>query len=133
MGGQPLALALGLTAGALLSLVLTVLSSVRRRRQELALLKTLGMTRTQIRAVIGWQTTVTLLIAVAVGLPLGIAAGRLAWHGFAGSLGAVPVTEVPLGVLIAGAVALAVAGNLLTSLPAAIAARTRAAALLRAQ
>lgn len=95
--------------------------------------KTLGMTRRQIRAVIAWQTTVTLLIAVAVGLPLGIAAGRLAWHGFAGSIGAVPVTEVPVPVLVAGAAALAAAGNLLTSVPAAIAARTRPAASLRSQ
>lgn len=133
MGGQPLGLALGLTAAAVLSLALTVLSSVRRRRKELALLKTLGMTRRQIRAVIAWQTTVTLLIAVAAGLPLGIAAGRRAWHGFAESIGAVPVTEVPVPVLIAGAAALAAAGNLLTSVPAAIAARTRPAASLRSQ
>ena len=133
MGRQPLALALGLTTAAVLSLALTVLSSVRRRRPELALLKTLGMTRAQVRAVIAWQTTMTLLIAVAVGLPLGIAVGRLAWHGFAGSIGAVPVTEVPVPVLIAGAVALAAAGNLLTSVPAAIAARTRPAATLRSQ
>ena len=45
MGDQPLALALGLAAAAVLSLALTVLASVRRRRRELALLKTLGMTR----------------------------------------------------------------------------------------
>src|ERR1700750_46566 len=32
-----------------------------------------------------WQTTLTLLIAVAVGGPLGIACGRLAWGALAGS------------------------------------------------
>jgi hypothetical protein len=42
MGGQPLALGAGLAAAAVLSLALTVLSLVRRRRHELALLKTLG-------------------------------------------------------------------------------------------
>ncbi len=133
MGGQPLALALGLTAAAVLSLALVVLSSVRRRRRELALLKILGMTRTQLRAVIAWQTTLTLLIAVAAGVPLGIAAGRWAWQWFAGSLGAVPVTEIPVPLLIAGVIALAAAGNLLTSVPAAIAARTRPAVSLRAE
>ena len=73
LGGQPLALALGLAAAAVLSLALTVLSLVRRRRQELALLKALGMTRGQVRVVIAWQATLTLLIAVAIGGPLGIA------------------------------------------------------------
>ena len=82
MGGQPLALALGLAAAAVLSLALTVLSLVRRRRQELALLKTLGMTRGQVRAVIAWQTTLTLTAAVIVGGPLGIVAGRWAWRAF---------------------------------------------------
>jgi predicted lysophospholipase L1 biosynthesis ABC-type transport system permease subunit len=74
MGGQPLALALGLAAAAMLSLALTVLTSVRRRRRELALLKTLGMTRRQLRAIVAWQTTLTLLIALVVGVPLGVAA-----------------------------------------------------------
>ncbi|HEY5987191.1 MAG TPA: FtsX-like permease family protein [Streptosporangiaceae bacterium] len=133
LGGQPLALGLGLAAAAVLSLALTVLGSVRRRRQELALLKALGMTRRQVGAVIAWQTTVTLLIAVAVGGPLGIVGGRLAWQSFAHSLGTVPVSEVPVIALILGLAALVVAGNLLASVPAAVAARTRPAAALRAE
>jgi putative ABC transport system permease protein len=133
MGGQPLTLALGLAAAAVLSLALTVLSLVRRRRRELALLKALGMTRSQVRAVIAWQTTLTLLIAVAVGGALGIADGRLAWHAFAGSLGVVPIVEVPVAALILGLVALVLAGNLLASLPAAVAARTRPGVSLRTE
>jgi len=133
LGGQPLALALGLAAAAVLSLALTVLSLVRRRRQELALLKALGMTRGQVRVIIAWQTTLTLLIAIVIGGPLGIAGGRLAWQAFARSLGAVPVVEVPVLALIVGLAALVVAGNLLASVPAAAAARTRVAAGLRAE
>jgi len=133
MGGQPVALAVGLAAAAVLSLALTVLSSVRRRRQELALLKVLGMTRGQLRSVIAWQTTLTLLIAVAIGGPLGVAGGRLAWQSFAGSLGAMPVSEIPVAGLILGLLALVLAGNLLSTGPAAIAARTRPAIALRAE
>jgi putative ABC transport system permease protein len=133
MTGQPIALALGLAAGAVLSLTLTVLSSVRRRRHELALLKALGMTRGQIRSVIAWQTTLTLLIAVAVGGPLGVAGGRLAWQSFAGWLGAVPVSEIPVAALVLGLLALVLVGNLLSAGPAAVAARTRAAIALRAE
>jgi hypothetical protein len=133
LGGQPLALAVGLAAAAGLSLAMTVLFDVRRRRREFAVLKALGMTRGQVWAAVAWQTTLTLLIAVLVGAPLGVAAGRAAWHGFAGSLGVVPFTEIPLLTLIAGLVALVVAGNLLASVPGAIAARTRAARFLRAE
>ena len=133
MGGQPLALALGLAAAAMASLALTVLTSVRRRRRELALLKTLGMTRRQLRAIVAWQTTLTLVIALVVGVPLGVAAGRWAWHGFAGSLGVTPVTVVPMLLLTAGCAAVLLAGNLLTSFPAAVAARTPAAGTLRTE
>jgi predicted lysophospholipase L1 biosynthesis ABC-type transport system permease subunit len=133
MTGQPIALALGLAAGAVLSLTLTVLSSVRRRRHELALLKALGMTRGQIRSIVAWQTTLTLLIAVAVGGPLGVAGGRLAWQSFAGWLGAVPVSEIPVAALVLGLLALVLLGNLLSAGPAAVAARTRAAIALRAE
>jgi hypothetical protein len=133
MGGQPLALGAGLAAAAVLSLALTVLSLVRRRRHELALLKTIGMTRGQVRAVVAWQTTLTLLIAVLVGGPLGVAGGRLAWHAFAGSLGVVPIVEVPLTVVVLGLAALVLVGNLLAELPAAVAVRTRPAVELRTE
>jgi predicted lysophospholipase L1 biosynthesis ABC-type transport system permease subunit len=133
MGPQQLALALALAAAAVLSLALTVLASVRRRRHELALLKALGMTRGQVRAIIAWQTTLTLLIALAAGLPLGIAAGRWAWRGFAVSLGVAPVAVVPVLLLAAGGAALMAAGNLLALTPAAIAARTPPATTLRTE
>jgi hypothetical protein len=129
LSGQPLALALGLAAAAVLSLALTVLGLVRRRRRELALLKALGMTRGQVRAVIAWQTGLTLLITVAVGGPLGILGGRWAWHGFAGSLGVVPVTQVPVGGIVAGLAAIVAAGLLLGCVPAAAATRTPAGLL----
>jgi FtsX-like permease family len=133
LGGQPLALGLGLAAAAVLSLTLTVLGLVRRRRRELALLKAIGMTRGQIRAVVAWQTTLTLLIAVLIGGPLGIIGGRLAWHAFAGSLGVVPLVEVPLPALVGGLAVLVVAGNVLAALPATVAARTRPGIGLRTE
>jgi hypothetical protein len=82
------------------------------------------MTRGQVRAITAWQTTLTLLIALAAGLPLGIVAGRWAWRSFAASLGVVPVTVIPLLVLAAGSAALIAAANSLALVPAALAART---------
>ena len=59
--------------------------------------------------------------------------GRLAWQHFALSLGVVPGAVVPALLLAAGAALLLASGNLLASLPASVAARTRAALLLRAE
>jgi hypothetical protein len=64
---------------------------------------------------------------------LGIVGGRLAWRAFAGSLGVVPVVQVPALVLVLGLAALVLAGNLLASLPAAVAARTRPGVSLRTE
>jgi FtsX-like permease family len=133
MGGQPLTLALALAAGAVLSLAVALMASVRQRRRQLALLKALGLTRRQVRETVAWQASIILLIAAAVGVPLGIAAGRWAWTSFAASLGVVPVTVVPGLALLAGFLGLLAAGNLVTAVPASVAARTRPAALLRAE
>ena len=133
MGGQPLALALGLAAAAVLSLTVTVFADVRRRRRELALLKTLGMTRRQVRAMVAWQTSVILRVAVLIGVPLGILAGRLSWISFATSLGVVPATATPVPALLLGAVVLLLAGNLLAAAPGILAARTSTATVLRAE
>ena len=133
MGSQPLALALALAAAAVLSLAIALLASVRERRRQLALLKALGLTRRQVREAIAWQATIILLVAIIVGVPLGIAAGRWAWTSFAASLGVVPVTVIPGQALLAGFIGLLVAGNLLTAIPASVAARTRAAVALRAE
>ena len=133
MGSQPLTLALAVGAGAMLSLALALLASVRRRRRELALLKTLGLTRRQVMAAVAWQASVILVVAGVVGMPLGVAAGHWAWAAFATSLGAVPVTVVPVPALLAGIVVLLVAGNLLAAGPGAVAARTPPAAALRAE
>ncbi len=133
MGSQPVALATGVAAAAVLALGLTVLASVRQRRRELALLKALGLRGRQLRAVVAWQTSITLVAATAVGVPLGLVAGRWAWTSFASTIGVVPTPVVPQLSLAAGAAALLVAGNLLASGPALIAARIPAAATLRAE
>ncbi|MGP8001536.1 MAG: FtsX-like permease family protein [Streptosporangiaceae bacterium] len=133
MGSQPLALALAVAAGAVLSLALALLALVRQRRRELALLKALGLTRRQVMAAVAWQASVILGVAGLAGVPLGVAVGHWAWAAFATSLGAVPVTVVPLPALLAWFVVLVVTGNLLAAGPAAVAARTPPAVLLRAE
>jgi hypothetical protein len=133
MGSLPLTLAASVAAAALLALALAILASVRQRRRELALLKALGLRARQVRAVIGWQTSIILVIAVVVGMPLGIAAGRWAWTSFANSIGVVPSPVVPPASLVAGVLALFVAGNLLAAVPARMAARIAPATTFRTE
>ena len=57
----------------------TLVSSVRRRRKDLAILKTLGFLRRQLMLVIGWQATSFSVFALLIGIPLGVVGGRSAW------------------------------------------------------
>jgi ABC-type antimicrobial peptide transport system permease subunit len=132
-GSPPLTLAIGVAIAAMLALALTILTSVRERRRDLALLKALGMRSLQLRAVVSWQTTTILAIAAVVGVPLGIAIGNWAWSTFANSIGVVPLPFVPATALLAGIAALLVAGNLLAMWPAQMAARVAPAAAFRAE
>jgi putative ABC transport system permease protein len=133
MGSQPRTLAIGVAIAAILALALTVLASVRERRRDLALFKALGLRSRQLREVVACQATASLLIAIAAGVPLGIAAGSWTWTRFANSIGVVPLPEVPGLALLAGVAALLVAGNLLALWPAQVAARIRPAATFRTE
>src|SRR5207249_1356996 len=115
------------------TLVHLLLVSVHRRRAETGLLKVLGFVRRQVAAVISWQATVIILIGVTVGVPLGIAAGKVAWRLFAINLGVVPVEVVQAVPLLLLAAAALTAANLLAVLPALHAARSRPADLLRTE
>jgi ABC-type lipoprotein release transport system permease subunit len=125
--------------GALLGLVAiatlahTLVTSIRRRRRDLAILKTLGFERGQISRAVAWQATTIALIAIVLGVPLGIAGGRWAWSIFADQLGIVPEPVIPvLSTLLVVPCAL-LAANLIAAIPAALAARVRPALALRAE
>ena len=133
MGTMPAVLAGGVAAGAVAALGLTLVASVRRRRRDLALLKTLGFTRQQLGATVAWQSTVVALAGLAIGIPLGIAVGRWLWIVFARELSAVPDPVVPAASVALAAVAALVLANLVAAVPGRQAARTPAALLLRAE
>ena len=110
-----------------------LVTSVRRRRRDLAILKTLGFDRHQILATVAWQSMAIASVGLLVGLPLGIAVGRFGWNLFATDLGVVsePVTPLALALLMIPAVLLV--ANVVAVLPARLAARTRPAVVLRAE
>ena len=133
MGAMPAILASGLAAGAVAGLGLTLVASVRRRRRDFALLKTLGFTRRQLSGAVAWQSSVIVVIGLVIGLPLGIAAGRWLWLLFARELSAVPDPTVPAGSIALAAVAALVLANVVAAVPGRRAARTPAAEVMRAE
>ena len=71
------------------------------RRRELAVLKALGFTRRQVTGSALWQATCFAAVALIVGLPLGVAAGRLAWNAVGRGLGLADGPAVPSTLLAA--------------------------------
>ncbi|HWF16522.1 MAG TPA: FtsX-like permease family protein [Acidimicrobiales bacterium] len=133
LGGTPVFLGAGLAAAAIAALVLTLVASVRRRRRDLAVLKTLGFTKGQLAVTIAWQSTIVALIGTVVGVPVGIALGRWLWDLFARDIHSVPDPSVPvvlITVITLGAILLA---NVVAVAPGRYAARTSTALLLRAE
>ncbi len=116
-----------------LTLAHTLVTATRRRRRDLAILKTLGFVRGQVARSIAVQATAMTTLALVVAVPLGVAAGRWAWTALARDLGVIGVPVVPgLAVALAIPAALLLA-NVVSAGPAAVAARTQPAAVLRSE
>jgi hypothetical protein len=133
IGSTPIFLALGLAVGAVVALGLTLTSSVRRRRRDLALLKTFGFTQRQLSAAVAWQATVDAMVGIVVGIPFGIIMGRELWTLFARNINAVPDPTVPVLSVILVGVGTLIFTNLVAVLPGRSAARTSTAFVLRAE
>jgi hypothetical protein len=129
----PLVLAGLLSLLGLASIGHTLISSVRRRQHELAVLKTIGFERRQVAGTVAWQATVFVVVALAVGLPVGAAIGRWVWNLVASGISSVSPPVVPilaLALMVPVAVLLA---NLLATGPGWAAARVAPARVLRSE
>jgi predicted lysophospholipase L1 biosynthesis ABC-type transport system permease subunit len=110
-----------------------LVTTVRRRRHDLAVLRAIGFTRRQTRGAIAWQATLLAVAGLIVGVPIGIAVGRLAWRWLADDF---PIVYVPPAALLAvfavGVIAIVIA-NALAAGPAHAATRIRPAEALRVE
>jgi hypothetical protein len=128
-----------LVLGALLGLLAVgtlshaLLAGVRRRYRDLALLKTLGLVRSQLLRVVCWQATTLAVAALLAGLPLGLLAGRWAWVVFAGSAGVAAQADVPVALVLLAVPATVALANLIAAGPGWTAARIPAATVLRSE
>ncbi len=119
-----------LAVGVLVHLLLT---SVRARRRDLAILKTLGCSRRQVAATVAWQATTLAGVALVVGIPIGVIAGRMIWRAFADRVGVDAGVVVPALAFVAIVVVGVTLANLIAAFPARAAARTRPALVLRSE
>ncbi len=133
MGTTPAILGAALAIGAVVALGLTLVASVRRRRRDLALLKTLGFTQRQLAAAVSWQASISIVIGAVLGVPLGIVIGRVLWNLFAHEIDAVPAPSIPVLSIFLIAVGAVVLANLVAAIPGRMAARTPTALVLRAE
>jgi ABC-type antimicrobial peptide transport system permease subunit len=129
----PLALAVVLAVLAVGTLAHVLLTGVRRRRRDLALLKTLGFTRRQVLGTVAWEASALAAVALLVGLPLGVVAGHWAWAVFASAAGVSTAATVPLATVLLAIPATLLAANVIAAAPGWEAARLRPALVLRTE
>jgi ABC-type lipoprotein release transport system permease subunit len=124
----------GVLAGlVVLTITQTLLSSLRARRRDLAILRALGGPPRLLRRAVHWQATAVTLLPAMIGVPLGLIAGRLVFRGLADDIGAINAAVFPavgVSAVIAGIVLIA---NLIAIWPARLARRLSAAAALRTE
>jgi len=110
-----------------------LLTSVRRRRRELAVLKTLGFVRGQVSSSVAWQASTLAVVSLTLGIPAGLALGRWVWATVAERLGLVGVPQIPaawIGLMVVGTLGVT---NLVAAGPGWIAGRIAPAVALRAE
>src|SRR5262245_42952396 len=129
----PSVLALFFALLAIATVAHALVTTVRRRRGDLAVLRSIGFTRRDARVAIAWQATVLAIAGLVVGVPLGIIVGRVAWKQLANSFPLVYVPPLALvAVLVVVPIAIAVA-NAVAAGPAHAATRIRPASVLRSE
>ena len=111
----------------------TLVASVRERRRDLAILKTIGLVRRQVAAVVAWQATSFCLVAFVAGLPLGIAGGRWAWDAVASGISSVSAPLVPIAAIVVIVPAALLVANVVAAWPGHVAAQVAPAVAMRSE
>ncbi len=111
----------------------TLVNAVRQRRRDLATLRTIGFVRSQVAAVVAWQATWFSIVALLVGIPLGVAGGRWAWKLVASGMGSVSPPVVPTLAICFVIVAALVLAHVIAAWPGWMAARVAPGVVMRSE
>jgi predicted lysophospholipase L1 biosynthesis ABC-type transport system permease subunit len=104
----PLAIGIVLVLLLVATLAHVLVSTMRRRSDDLAILRALGCTPRNLVTTMRWQSLVLTSIAIVIGIPCGLVANRVAWAAFSRQLGIATGTVAPLATLAVGAAGLLV-------------------------
>ncbi len=133
LGALPVALAGFLALLAAVAAVHALVSTTRRRRHDLAVLRVLGFVSSQVRSTLRWQALTVAAVGLVVGVPAGLIAGRRIWSALAEAVGVMDDWSFPwLIVVLAVPAAMSVA-VLLAIPPGRAAARVSPGRVLRAE
>lgn len=110
-----------------------LLTTVWRRRRELATLRSLGLTPRQTVACIIWQAATIAVIGLLIGVPVGLIAGDAAWSAVTDPIGVATDTDRPPIVYAATVCIVLLAAALVAVLPGWRAARLRLTDALRVE
>jgi hypothetical protein len=113
LGALPLVLGGSLLAIGLAAIAHALVTVARRRRRDLAVLRTVGFTGRQLGETLLALAATVLVAGLVVGIPVGLLAARLVWGGVARDLAIDPTLTSPavplLGAVLAGVLLLTVA------------------------
>ena len=107
--------------------------AIRRRRRELAVLRTIGFERRDVRAAIAYQSTILAALGLLVGIPFGVVVGRLVWRAVADGLGVEAVFDASVPAIALVVVGALVVANVIGLIAASAAIRDRPATVLSAE
>ncbi|MDQ6948534.1 MAG: FtsX-like permease family protein [Actinomycetota bacterium] len=133
IAAAPVLLATALAFAAMISLGLALAAAVRRRRRDLAILRSIGFKGRQLAGTVSWLATTMIVVGLGAGVPLGVVIGRSLWDVFAGQLDVLAAPRVPALVLVGLSFATVLVANLIAALPARRARRVSTARLAQRQ
>ena len=111
----PLALALFFAVFGAAAVVQSLFLTARERRRDLAVLRGLGFRRRQVVMVLLGAAASVAAVALVLGVPIGVLAGRIGWNAVARSLYVNPAVVIPIVALLGLGLAV-LAGALLAAL-----------------
>ena len=129
----PLVLAAFFGLLAIATVAHALVTTVRRRRHDLAIMRSFGFTARQSRVAITWQATLLAIAGVIVGVPLGLIAGRTIWRWLADDYPVVYVPPIELVAILLVIPAALLVVNALAVAPGRAAAKIRPAEALRVE
>jgi hypothetical protein len=129
----PLVLAGTVGVMALASLAHTLVTGIRRRRRDLAILRAMGFLRWQLSGTIAVLSTTLALAALSIAIPIGVLAGRWLFTVFADQIGTKPEPAVRLLATLGVFPVALIFANAIAFLPGRRAGRVNAASVLRTE